>query len=192
VTPPAWPTLQPLPVQRPRIPIWIGGGYPNPRSTRRAARWDGSCLYKETHGGPWEHMTPDDVRALRTAAGDRPYTIAVGGSGRGDDWEAKRRHIRCVAEAGADWWIDWVPPSDPRDHARGRRTRAASHRASVMTRAGRLPHEPGRAERSRASSCFGHSACNSKPRASFQSTIACQASAASSVRRSRSRRKALL
>jgi len=105
-------TFLPRPVQQPRIPIWIGGGYPNPRPTRRAARWDGSCLYKETHGGPWDNMTPDDVRALRAAAGGRPYTIAVGGSGRADDWEAEREHIRAVAQAGADWWIEWVPPGD--------------------------------------------------------------------------------
>jgi len=103
-------TFLPRPVQQPRIPIWVGGGYPNPRPTRRALRWDGSCLYKETHGGPWENMAPDDVRALRDAAGGRPFTIAVGGSGRGDDWEAEREHIRAVAEASADWWIEWVPP----------------------------------------------------------------------------------
>jgi alkanesulfonate monooxygenase SsuD/methylene tetrahydromethanopterin reductase-like flavin-dependent oxidoreductase (luciferase family) len=105
-------TFVPSPVQQPRIPIWIGGGYPNPRPTRRAARWDGSCLYKETHGRPWENMTPDDVRALRDAAGGRPYTIAVGGSGRGDDWDTERDHIRAVAKASADWWIEWVPPGD--------------------------------------------------------------------------------
>jgi alkanesulfonate monooxygenase SsuD/methylene tetrahydromethanopterin reductase-like flavin-dependent oxidoreductase (luciferase family) len=105
-------TFLPRPVQQPRIPIWIGGGYPNPRPTRRAARWDGSCLYKETHGRPWENMTPDDVRALRDAVGGRPYTIAVGGSGRSDDWDAEREHIRAVAEASADWWIEWVAPRD--------------------------------------------------------------------------------
>ena len=54
-------TFAPRPVQQPRIPIWIGGGYPNPRPTRRALRWDGSCLYKETRGGPWEDMSPEDV-----------------------------------------------------------------------------------------------------------------------------------
>ena len=105
-------TFLPRPVQQPRIPIWIGGGYPNPRPTRRALRWDGSCLYKETHGGPWEDMSPDDVRALRAAAGDRPFTIAVGGSGRREDWEAERDHIQAVAAAGADWWIEWVPPGE--------------------------------------------------------------------------------
>jgi Luciferase-like monooxygenase len=112
-------TFLPRPVQRPRIPIWVGGAYPNPRPTRRAARWDGSCRYRETQGGPWRHMTPDDVRALRVAAGDRPFTIAVGGSRRGEDWAAEREHIRAVAAAGADWWIEWVPPADRATMRRG-------------------------------------------------------------------------
>lgn len=105
-------TFEPQPVQQPRIPIWIGGGYPNPRPTRRALRWDGCCLYKETHGGPWEDMSPADVRALRQAAGGRPYTIAVGGTGRREDWDAEQEHIAAVSEAGADWWIDWVRPGE--------------------------------------------------------------------------------
>jgi alkanesulfonate monooxygenase SsuD/methylene tetrahydromethanopterin reductase-like flavin-dependent oxidoreductase (luciferase family) len=105
-------TFLPTPVQRPRIPIWIGGGYPNPGPTRRAARWDGSCMYKETGGGPWEEMGPDDVRALRELAGNRPYEIAVGGRRRRDDWKAEREWIRSVADAGADWWAEYVPPSD--------------------------------------------------------------------------------
>ncbi|MGN6598792.1 MAG: hypothetical protein ACTHMW_05860, partial [Actinomycetes bacterium] len=28
------------PVQRPRIPIWVGGSWPNRAPFRRAARWD--------------------------------------------------------------------------------------------------------------------------------------------------------
>ena len=105
-------TFLPVPVQRPRIPVWVGGGYPNPRPTRRALRWDGSLLYKETHGGGWEDMSPDDVRALRTAAGERPYEIAVGGRARREDWDAEREWIRAVAEAGATWWGEFVPSAD--------------------------------------------------------------------------------
>jgi alkanesulfonate monooxygenase SsuD/methylene tetrahydromethanopterin reductase-like flavin-dependent oxidoreductase (luciferase family) len=103
-------TFLPRPVQQPSIPIWVGGGYPNPRPTRRALHWDGSCLYKETHGAPWEDMSPDDVRALRDAAGDHPFTIAVGGRRRREDWEREREHIAAVNDAGADWWIEWVAP----------------------------------------------------------------------------------
>jgi alkanesulfonate monooxygenase SsuD/methylene tetrahydromethanopterin reductase-like flavin-dependent oxidoreductase (luciferase family) len=39
-------TLLPRPVQTPRIPIWVGGGWPLKGPARRAARWDGACFYK--------------------------------------------------------------------------------------------------------------------------------------------------
>jgi alkanesulfonate monooxygenase SsuD/methylene tetrahydromethanopterin reductase-like flavin-dependent oxidoreductase (luciferase family) len=105
-------TFAPLPVQKPRVPVWIGGGYPNPGPTKRAARWDGSMLYKETHGGPWEDMMPDDVRALRHMAGDRPFDIMVGGTQRRDDLDAARQHTAAVELAGATWWCEYVAPTD--------------------------------------------------------------------------------
>ena len=33
--------FEPRPVQRPRIPVWVGARWPNRRPLRRAARWDG-------------------------------------------------------------------------------------------------------------------------------------------------------
>jgi alkanesulfonate monooxygenase SsuD/methylene tetrahydromethanopterin reductase-like flavin-dependent oxidoreductase (luciferase family) len=104
-------TFLPRPLQQPRIPIWVGGGYPNRRPTERALRWGGSCLYRETHGGDWQDMGPDEVRALRAAAGRRPLEIAVGGRRRGEDWERDRELMRAVAEAGADWWCEWLAPA---------------------------------------------------------------------------------
>jgi alkanesulfonate monooxygenase SsuD/methylene tetrahydromethanopterin reductase-like flavin-dependent oxidoreductase (luciferase family) len=111
-------TFLPPPVQRPRIPIWVGGGYPLKGPMERAARWDGACLYKHPPGVNEQHMTPDDVRGLkRFVEGDRlaggTYDIAVGGQRRSQDWEAERNHIAAVAEAGATWWIEWVPPDEP-------------------------------------------------------------------------------
>jgi alkanesulfonate monooxygenase SsuD/methylene tetrahydromethanopterin reductase-like flavin-dependent oxidoreductase (luciferase family) len=107
-------TFLPRPVQRPRIPIWVGGGYPGPGPTRRALRWDGSLLYKldkTDDGGTTEGvMTPDDVRSLRAMAGDRPFDIAVGGAPRDEDGDAARAHIRAIGEAGATWWKEWIPP----------------------------------------------------------------------------------
>jgi alkanesulfonate monooxygenase SsuD/methylene tetrahydromethanopterin reductase-like flavin-dependent oxidoreductase (luciferase family) len=106
-------TLLPKPVQQPRIPIWIGGGYPSKGPMRRAARWDGSCLYRDgVH-----YLTPDDVRELRdfvlaqrgTLDG---YDIVVGGSPRREDWEEERAYIRALAEAGMTWWQEYVPPGE--------------------------------------------------------------------------------
>jgi alkanesulfonate monooxygenase SsuD/methylene tetrahydromethanopterin reductase-like flavin-dependent oxidoreductase (luciferase family) len=106
-------TFLPTPVQKPRIPIWVGGGFPLPGPTRRAARWDGACLYREkTH-----HMQADDVRALRAAAVDKPYDVSVGGSARGEDDDAERERIRELGEAGVTWWSEYVP-ADERDAMR--------------------------------------------------------------------------
>ena len=101
-------TFLPRPVQEPRIPIWIGGGYSSRGPLKRALRWDGACLYKQGGGD----MAPADVRRLRGLAGDRPYTIAVGGRPRRDDWDAERDFVRDVGRAGADWWVEWVAPAE--------------------------------------------------------------------------------
>lgn len=104
-------TFRPRPVQTPRIPIWVGGGWPLKGPARRAARWDGSCLYKhEEH-----HMTPGDVRDLiafvREHRGSvEDYDICVGGSPRRPDWEDERATIRALAEAGVTWWTEYIPP----------------------------------------------------------------------------------
>jgi alkanesulfonate monooxygenase SsuD/methylene tetrahydromethanopterin reductase-like flavin-dependent oxidoreductase (luciferase family) len=108
-------TFLPTPVQRPRIPIWVGGGWPLRGPTRRAARWDGSCLYKEAGAGTGGDLTADDVRALKADI-DRyrttpaPFDIATGGTTPGDDPAQARAHIVPLAEAGATWWNELVMP----------------------------------------------------------------------------------
>jgi alkanesulfonate monooxygenase SsuD/methylene tetrahydromethanopterin reductase-like flavin-dependent oxidoreductase (luciferase family) len=104
-------TFLPRPVQTPRIPIWVGGGWPLKGPSRRAVRWDGSCLYKHQD----HYMTADDVRELKTFIQQRRgsldgYDIVVGGSPRRPDWEEERNYIRSLAEAGATWWIEYIPP----------------------------------------------------------------------------------
>ena len=100
--------FQPPPVQRPRPPIWIGGGYPLRGPTDRALRWDGSCLYRE--GGPY--IAPEGVRDLRERAPSPDWVIAVGGQERRQDWDEERDHRRSVAAAGATWWVEWLAPAE--------------------------------------------------------------------------------
>jgi alkanesulfonate monooxygenase SsuD/methylene tetrahydromethanopterin reductase-like flavin-dependent oxidoreductase (luciferase family) len=107
----------PKPVQQPRIPIWVGGGWPNKGPVQRALRWDGAILYKETHGGPWQDMTAQEVRQLRGMVEQKrgpggAYDIVVGGRRRGEDWKQEQALIQTLAEAGATWWVEWIPPSD--------------------------------------------------------------------------------
>lgn len=107
-------TFLPRPAQAPRIPIWIGGGWPHAKPVQRAARWDGSCLYKVPDTGDWADFTPDDIRALladiaRQRSATTRFEIVVGGRKRGEDWEAERALIASLAEAGATWWIEYIP-----------------------------------------------------------------------------------
>ncbi|MDP9225611.1 MAG: LLM class flavin-dependent oxidoreductase [Actinomycetota bacterium] len=109
-------TLRPPPLQQPRIPIWIGGGWPNAGLRRRLPRWDGSCAYKHP-AESGEDMTPADVAQLAQLVSDERgsldgYDIAVGGRRRGDDWQRERDHIAAVEEAGATYWMEWAPPGE--------------------------------------------------------------------------------
>jgi len=110
-------TFLPKPVQVPRIPIWVGGGWPNRGPMQRAARWDGVVPYKQTDDGAWLDMTSADVRALRASIAHQrttttPFDIAIGGRERRTDWEQERSLIGAVAEAGATWWVEWIPAAD--------------------------------------------------------------------------------
>src|SRR5262249_9424740 len=58
----------PVPVQRPRVPIWVGGFWPNKAPMRRAARWDGAIPVMagwESGGRPDLSEVQELVRFLR-------------------------------------------------------------------------------------------------------------------------------
>jgi len=114
-------TLRPRPVQWPRIPIWVGGQFTRRRPRERSLRWDGACLYK-VEPPEWDDMTPDDVHELRRLAAERPqsghFDVVVGGRRRSEDEAADRERIAALAEAGATWWNEWVPPDTPYERVR--------------------------------------------------------------------------
>jgi alkanesulfonate monooxygenase SsuD/methylene tetrahydromethanopterin reductase-like flavin-dependent oxidoreductase (luciferase family) len=95
--------LSPQPIQKPRIPIWVGGDWRAAVVRRRVARWDGSCAHNV--------VSADDVRAIRTLVerergSAEGFDVKVGGI-------RDPEHMRALAEAGATWWNDWMPPGDP-------------------------------------------------------------------------------
>ena len=103
-------TMLPRPVQRPRIPVWCGGRWPNRAPFRRAARWDGVM---PTHAGYrlGETMPPEDLRTVirytqehRAAAG--PFDVALEGQTDGAAADRGARHVIPYAEAGLTWWIE--------------------------------------------------------------------------------------
>ncbi len=103
-------TFQPTPVQTPRIPIWVGGNWPNKPPMRRAARCDGFYPIKWDGG-----MSPDNWREAlsyihqhRTL--DTPFDAVNGGSVPDDKWHAAAPFLEPYAEAGVTWWIEDVSP----------------------------------------------------------------------------------
>jgi hypothetical protein len=61
-------SVRPLPVQRPRIPIWVAGRAPHTRPLARAKRWDGYVPIADPF------LSPED---LATYVGPHPR----------DDWD---------------------------------------------------------------------------------------------------------
>lgn len=102
--------FRPAPVQSPRIPIWVGGWWPNKPPMRRAARWDGVCPLK------WDgSITPDEwrellayIRRFRTSAAS--FDAVHSGPTPGDNLPQAAEIIAPYAEAGVTWWIEPVDP----------------------------------------------------------------------------------
>jgi alkanesulfonate monooxygenase SsuD/methylene tetrahydromethanopterin reductase-like flavin-dependent oxidoreductase (luciferase family) len=98
------------PVQRPRIPVWVGGDLTKPGVRRRIRRWDGSCAYKGRTDRP-QSITPTDVSELLAEVAEER------GSGGGFDVKVSGDDspglIADLVAAGATWWGRWVGPADP-------------------------------------------------------------------------------
>ena len=109
-------TLAPLPVQRPRIPIWVGGD--SRPAYRRAARWDGWVIGGVNEQGNMT-LTPtqmaEKVAAIRRIASIRsmaaiqqqrdipaPFEVAMTGYSTPADGALARE----FCQAGATWWLE--------------------------------------------------------------------------------------
>ena len=65
--------FEPVPLQQPRIPVWVAAIWPNRRPVQRAARWDG--LFPISLPGP--DALAELVAEVRAARGDGPFDFAV-------------------------------------------------------------------------------------------------------------------
>jgi alkanesulfonate monooxygenase SsuD/methylene tetrahydromethanopterin reductase-like flavin-dependent oxidoreductase (luciferase family) len=108
-------TFLPTPVQSPRIPIWVVGAWPRPKSMRRAVRYDGllPAMMGEDGRVSMRGPTADEVRAMKAfveanRAGETPFDIVLEGDTPGDDAEQASAIVRPYAEAGATWWLEAV------------------------------------------------------------------------------------
>jgi len=86
--------FEPVPVQQPRIPVWVAGEWPHRRPVRRAARWDG--LFPIFLPGP-EALAELASEVRESRPGGDPFDLIVG-IAPGDDAQP-------WAQAGATWLV---------------------------------------------------------------------------------------
>jgi probable F420-dependent oxidoreductase len=94
----------PQPVQRPRIPVWIGGE--SKPAMRRAARWDGwiiGAASPEVKMIKTPEQLADQVAYIRQhRTRDEAFDIAIDGISGPRDGPLTQEY----AEAGATWWFE--------------------------------------------------------------------------------------
>lgn len=98
--------LNPLPIQEPRPPIWIGGE--SRPALRRAARWDGWVIGGVNEAAQMikspQEMTAAAayIRSFRDQ--EAPFDIAMTGVSDVGDAEL----VRTYAAAGVTWWLESI------------------------------------------------------------------------------------
>lgn len=96
--------FHPLPVQHPRIPVWVAATWPNRRPIQRAIRWDG--LFPIDLPGPEQlAVLAEDIRQSR--GHDARFDLVVE--------EAPGADVRRWESAGATWVLTSVEPQ-PSEH----------------------------------------------------------------------------
>ena len=112
-----------------RIPIWVVGVWPRPRSMRRVLRCDGVVPQYDLGG---REGLPDDARALRAwlaEHGARPdVDVVAEGETPADDVAAARQRVAPWAVAKCTWWLEtrWDMPHHTADRMREVRERIAA------------------------------------------------------------------
>lgn len=92
--------------QSPRIPIWVGGFWPNKAPFRRAAHWDGAFPLKSG-----SKMTGKDLQEIRAYIEQHRestghFDLVMMGYSPGDDHGKAAKILRPYIAAGLTWWLE--------------------------------------------------------------------------------------
>ena len=101
-------TFLPKPKQKPRIPIWVGGGVPHKAPFKRAARYDGVA---PVHSKWPEPVTPqllnDVLDTIKEERGNLDnYDIVISGQTTGSDSTKDRETVESWSQVGTTWFLE--------------------------------------------------------------------------------------
>jgi hypothetical protein len=108
-------------VQQPRVPIWVVGAWPRPKSMNRILRYDGILPNCQDEEGNFRETKPKDATDIKAwieerQPGSTMIDIIAEGETPPDPKEAAAI-VKPWADAGATWWLDarWGIPegTDP-------------------------------------------------------------------------------
>ena len=102
----------PKPVQKPHIPIWVGGTWPNKRPIYRAAKYDGYIL-----DAVMAPVAPEDWVGILALIGNHrvkaePFDLVQYGVIPGDDLAAAAALVVPYQEVGVTWWVEGISAFD--------------------------------------------------------------------------------
>ena len=100
-------TFLPVPKQKPRIPIWVGGFWPREGPFKRAARWDGVIPLVLPERVP----QPNDIQEIlayiiRKRTQTSPFDMVNIGWTTGSNRVRDREKIEAYQDAGVTWWLE--------------------------------------------------------------------------------------
>ncbi|HWC77182.1 MAG TPA: LLM class flavin-dependent oxidoreductase [Blastocatellia bacterium] len=108
--------MQPRPVQKPRVPIWVVGVWPKEKSMRRAVRWDG--VHPQPYGVGMADFAEyakkryaEDIRAIKEYVAKHhrkpeSFDIIAQGFSSGKNLKKAIATVKPLEEAGATWYIE--------------------------------------------------------------------------------------
>jgi len=104
--------FQPKPIQQPRIPIWVGGNWPNKPPFRRAAKWDGvfPLISAEENEEELSQLS-ELIRYLKKYRKDeQPMDIVIMGVTTDPGSKEELHLVQQRANLGVTWWLESITP----------------------------------------------------------------------------------
>ncbi len=101
----------PLPLQKPRIPIWVVAAWPRMKSMNRALRYDGILPTIMSKEGKFEEITPEYIAQIKSFIDEKRsskqfFDIVVEGTTPSNDLSKAKEVIRPFEKSGVTWWIE--------------------------------------------------------------------------------------